>query len=83
MDNGFRLRTRLRGEAGLGGDREGWVHGCRCAHEKHGLAKAAPWVVQLWAEDAVPGHAAVVRRRRSDRDEVRRRAHLTGLGSGV
>ena len=75
--------NQLRFEGGLDGDREWVVHGSRCAHEKHGLAKAAPWVVQLGTEDAVPGHAAVVRRRRSDRDEVRRRAHLTGLGSGV
>ena len=50
------------------------------AHEENGLAQAAPRVVQFREEHVRRGHAAVVRGRRSDRDEVGRGAHLTGLG---
>ena len=52
-----------------------WLFG---AHEENGFAQAAPRVVQFREEHVRCGNAAVVRGRRSERDEVGRRAHLSG-----
>jgi hypothetical protein len=51
-----------------------WLFG---AHEENGFAQAAPRVVQFREEHVRCGNAAVVRGRRSERDEVGRRAHLS------
>ena len=52
------------------------------AHKENGLAQAAPRVVQFREEHVGRGDAAVVRGRRTDRDEVGRGAHLHWWGLG-
>ena len=76
MENPTTIRGGVRREKGVAG------LSLSGAHEENGLAQAAPRVVQFREEHVGRGDAAVVRGRRSDRDEVGRGAHLHWWGVG-
>ena len=76
IKNPTTIRGRVRREKGVDG------LSLSGAHEENGLAQAAPRVVQFREEHVGRGDAAVVRGRRSDRDEVGRGAHLHWWGVG-